>query len=261
MGGSAPASGGYRDHSANIHSSLTTPPRRDPRLRATRRSNPMNQSQVAAYLYRIGVGCALPANIDSLRTMQERHLLAVPFENLSIHLGEPIDLDYGRAVRQNRRAPEGRLLLRTERRVRGAALRAGLPGHPACRPRAGQERARATLRPPRPARRSGRTLAGRRRLRRVQHLPIAARRPRGDQPDPAGTFRIDERDTGDLDVRSNGELQYRLEMRPRVLSDFEPTCWWHQTSPKSHFTWSPVCSLPIDGRPYHAQRPSVDRDA
>jgi N-hydroxyarylamine O-acetyltransferase len=27
------------------------------------------------------------------------------------------------------------------------------------------------------------------------------------------------------------------------MQDFEPMCWWHQTSPKSHFTTSLTCSL------------------
>jgi N-hydroxyarylamine O-acetyltransferase len=30
------------------------------------------------------------------------------------------------------------------------------------------------------------------------------------------------------------------------LGFFEPTCWWHQTSPASHFTRSLVCSLLTD---------------
>jgi N-hydroxyarylamine O-acetyltransferase len=37
-----------------------------------------------------------------------------------------------------------------------------------------------------------------------------------------------------------------LETRPRALADFEPTCWWHRTSPKSHFTRSLVCSRLTD---------------
>jgi N-hydroxyarylamine O-acetyltransferase len=47
---------------------------------------------------------------------------------------------------------------------------------------------------------------------------------------------------GDLTVLCNGAREYRLETRPRTLADFEPTCWWHRTSPKSHFTRSLVCS-------------------
>ncbi|MFL6055393.1 MAG: arylamine N-acetyltransferase, partial [Actinoallomurus sp.] len=48
----------------------------------------MDESRVKAYLARIGAG--LPARPDdgALRDLHLRHLLAVPFENLSIHLGE-----------------------------------------------------------------------------------------------------------------------------------------------------------------------------
>jgi N-hydroxyarylamine O-acetyltransferase len=43
-------------------------------------------------------------------------------------------------------------------------------------------------------------------------------------------------------VLRDGEPQYRVEPRARALADFEPTCWWHRTSPKSTFTRSLVCS-------------------
>ena len=33
------------------------------------------------------------------------------------------------------------------------------------------------------------------------------------------------------------------------LAEFGPTCWWQQTSPESHFTIAPICSiLTEDGR-------------
>lgn len=45
------------------------------------------------YLARIGAPRPASANLQALRDLQMAHLLAVPFENLSIHLGEPIVLD------------------------------------------------------------------------------------------------------------------------------------------------------------------------
>ena len=48
----------------------------------------------------------------------------------------------------------------------------------------------------------------------------------------------------DLDVLLDGEAQFRMDTRPRELSEFITTCWWHETSPKSHFTRSFTCSLP-----------------
>ncbi len=47
----------------------------------------------------------------------------------------------------------------------------------------------------------------------------------------------------------DGQPQYRFELRERALDDFVPTCWWQQTSPRSHFTRSVICSrLTEDGR-------------
>ncbi|HZC53925.1 MAG TPA: arylamine N-acetyltransferase [Mycobacterium sp.] len=41
-------------------------------------------------------------------------------------------------------------------------------------------------------------------------------------------------------------VQDRIETRPRVLTDFDPTCWWQQTWPGSHFRAGPVCSRLTD---------------
>jgi N-hydroxyarylamine O-acetyltransferase len=45
------------------------------------------------YLARIGLPRPVSADLGALRDLQAAHLLAVPFENLSIHLREPIVLD------------------------------------------------------------------------------------------------------------------------------------------------------------------------
>lgn len=46
-----------------------------------------------------------------------------------------------------------------------------------------------------------------------------------------------------------GPPAYRLEVRPRVLEDFRPTCWYQQTAPESPFLQGPLCSLSTpDGR-------------
>ena len=68
----------------------------------------------------------------------------------------------------------------------------------------------------------------------------------GDQPDQAGTFRVEDSSSGhgDLDVFHDGEPAYRIDPRPYALSDYAPTCWWQQTSPESHFRNSLTCSLP-----------------
>ncbi len=48
---------------------------------------------VRAYLRRIAYAGPLEPTLETLRALHYAHLLAVPFENLDIHLGVPIELD------------------------------------------------------------------------------------------------------------------------------------------------------------------------
>src|SRR6476660_5351915 len=48
---------------------------------------------IEAYLKRINYNGPRQPNAETLRSLQKAHLLSVPFENLSIHSGEPIVLD------------------------------------------------------------------------------------------------------------------------------------------------------------------------
>lgn len=200
---------------------------------------------VAAYLERLGVPAPSAPDARNLAVLQRSHLRAVPFENLSIHLGEPIGLD------------PAALLDKVVTRRRGgfcyelngafAWLLTGL-GYT------------VTLL-------SARVFAGPRLGPPFDHLALRveleepwlvdvgfgdfATLPlrmdeRGDQSDPAGTFRIAEAEHGDLVAYENGEPQYRLEARPRDLEEFDAMCWYQQHSPRSHFTKSPICSRLTD---------------
>ncbi len=55
----------------------------------------MNENELAAYLDRIGAVRPDSASAAALHALHRAHLLAVPFENLSIPLGEPISLAHG----------------------------------------------------------------------------------------------------------------------------------------------------------------------
>jgi N-hydroxyarylamine O-acetyltransferase len=203
----------------------------------------MDHSQVDRYLERIGASRPPRPDAAALRELQARHVRAVPFENLSIHLGEEIVLD--------EQALWDKLVVRHrggfcyELNGAFAALLSALGYRVtmlAARVWSGPER----LGPP------------------FDHLALRVEVPepwlvdvgfgsfshhplrldlRDDQADPDGTFRVAEGEYGELDVFQDGEPQYRLEARPRTLADFEPTCWWHRTSPRSHFTRSLTCSL------------------
>lgn len=199
----------------------------------------MADSWVDQYLARIGVDRPIRPDDDALRELHLRHLPAVPFENLSIHLGEDIVLD------------EDALVAKVADRRRGgfcyelngafAALLTALGYEVELL--AARVMGDGVLGPPfaHMALRVGPWLAdvG---FGSHAHFPIRVDE-RDEQKDPSGMFRVEETPDGDLDVIKNGELVYRLETRERALADFEVGSWWHQTSPKSHFSRSLVCSM------------------
>jgi N-hydroxyarylamine O-acetyltransferase len=204
----------------------------------------MEHQQLAAYLARIGAARPEQADAQALGDLQLRHLLAVPFENLSIHLGQRIVLDQkallDKVVTQRRggfcyelNGAFAGLLSQLGFTVTLLAARVFGPSglgppfdHLALRVETADSQAWLAD-------------VG---FGSHSHYPLRLD-VRTDQPDPGGTFRIAEAAEGDLDVIRDGAPQYRIEPRARALPDFEPTCWWQQTSPDSHFTRSLVCSL------------------
>ena len=202
----------------------------------------MNTSRADAYLQRIAATWPKHPNHAALRDLHLRHLHSVPFENLSIHLGEPIVLEEKALFDKIVSARRGGFCY--ELNGIFAALLTALGFH-------------VTLLAARVADDSGFGPPYDHLALRVEttepwladvgfgshsHHPLRLDL-RGDQTDPGGVFRVVETPEGDLDIYKNDTLQYRLDQRPRELADFEATCCWHQTSPKSHFTRSPVCSL------------------
>jgi N-hydroxyarylamine O-acetyltransferase len=199
---------------------------------------------VTAYLDRIGVPRPAVADDAVLRELSRAHQATVPFENLSIHLGEPISLD-----------PDD-LFDKVVRRRRGGfcyelnglfALLLVELGYSVDRVAARVRRGDGTFGP----------LFDHLALivddrwivdvgfGRHSSYPLAAG-SREDQVDPGGRFRVAGAGHGDLDIHRDGVPQYRIERRPRDLLDFEPACWWQQSWPPSHFRTGPVCSR-LDG--------------
>jgi N-hydroxyarylamine O-acetyltransferase len=204
----------------------------------------MDDGMVEAYLARIGATRSPVLDAAALRRLHRAHLMSVPFENLSIHLGEPVSLAdddlAGKIVRRRRGGfcyeLNGALALLLE--ALGATvvrLAARVYGD-------------GRLGPP------------------FDHLALAVRLPDGTGPwlvdvgfgdhsvyplaldsrrtqdDPAGQFVLTDVEDGDVDVLRNGQSRYRVELRERSLEDFVPTCWWQATSPLSDFTQRTICS-------------------
>lgn len=225
-------------------------------------SIPPPAETVDAYLRRIGAARPTRPDAAALRELHLRHLRTVPFENLSMHLGEDIVLEEKALLDKVVGARRGgfcyeinaafAVLLRAlgyratllQARCFDNEGRLGIPydhmavlvetartGEAGEVGEVGEERWLADV---------GFGDHG--------HYPTALDE-RGDQADPGGTFRIVETEEGDLDVLRNGRPQYRLELRPRVLADFTAGAWYHRTSPDSHFPRSLVCSrLTEEGR-------------
>jgi len=202
----------------------------------------IGSSRTGSYLARIGAERPARADAGALRELHRRHLLTVPFENLSVHMGEDIVLEAGaltRKVAEDRRggfcyelngafamllSALGYPVTLFAARVFGDGVPGPLFDHLALR-----------VETPQP----WLVDVG---FGRHSEYPLRLDR-RDEQSDPGGVFRIEETPQGDLDVHRDGVPQYRLEQRPRTLADFELGCWWNRTSPKSHFTRSLVCSL------------------
>jgi N-hydroxyarylamine O-acetyltransferase len=205
---------------------------------------------IRAYLDRIGYQGPLAPSAETLRALQVAHLQAVPFENLSIHAGQPIVLT------------EDALFEKVVVRRRGgfcyelnglfAALLRAL-GFEVDLLAAGVARTDGGFGPD------------------FDHVALAVslaerwlvdvgfgdsfREPlrldeRGEQVQGDRSYRIDEAGPGL--VLLEGPLwqpEYRFTLQPRELPDCAEMCLYHQTSPQSHFTQGRICSLATpDGR-------------
>jgi N-hydroxyarylamine O-acetyltransferase len=215
-----------------------------------------------AYLERIHFSGELDLNSPAptaalLGALHQAHLLAVPFENLSIHYGQPITLAdetlYEKIVSRRRGGFCYELNGLFARLLRRLGFRVTLLSARVAQPDGGYSP-------------------------EFDHLTLQAQDMDGvDWLADVGfgdSFRLPlrllpdlEQDGGDgysyllgIDaadaswlVRRRGkedwEAQYRFSLRPRLMADFVERCQFQQTSPESHFTQRRICSLALpDGR-------------
>ena len=212
----------------------------------------MDETTLEAYFGRLAVPRPHTADAVNLHVLHRAHQMRVPFENLSIHLSEPVllaeDVLVDKIVIRRRggfcyelNGAFAILLEAMGAEVRRVAARVyGGDGH---------------VGPP------------------LDHMALVARASdasgpwlidvgfgshsvypllfdsRHEQNDPACRFLLVDSGDGDVDVLKDGKPQYRIEPKERSLADFIPTCWWQTTSPDSHFTQDIICSrLTKDGR-------------
>jgi N-hydroxyarylamine O-acetyltransferase len=201
---------------------------------------------VEAYLERINYHGALNLDAETLRALQVAHLLAVPFENLSIHAGQPIVLEdealFTKIVERRRGGfcyeDNGLFaaLLRAlgfEVQMLSAEVANGEDGFG---PDFDHMALLVTLE--------------QRWLVDVgfgdSFLEPLLLDERSEQAQGVRAYRIAE-DGGRfiLFQRDAGEAwkaQYRFTLKPHVYADYAEMCRYHQTSPRSHFTQARICS-------------------
>jgi N-hydroxyarylamine O-acetyltransferase len=201
---------------------------------------------IESYLKRINYCGPLSVTPETLRALHVAHLMTVPFENLSIHAGEPIVLNEGALftkIVDERRGGfcyEANGLFASLLRALGfevAMLSAGV-----ARPDGGfgPNFDHMTLMV---------TLAERW-LVDVgfgdSFLEPLLLDSQVDQVKGTRAFRI-VADNGHLilsrcDDGGEWEPQYRFSLQPHSFADYEERCRFHQTSPDSHFTKALICS-------------------
>lgn len=197
----------------------------------------------AAYLGRLGVELVKTPTLALLRELHYAHVCRIAFENLSIHLDEPLSLEPGRLAQKVLGRSRGGFcyeLNGTFARLLEALgfgvtlLAARVWDGEAFGPPLDHLALRVTTAA------DGTWLAD---VGFGEHslYPIAWE-PGLDQSEPGGTFRLAPAGEGDFDLYRNGSVQYRIETHPRALGDFEAMCWYHQTSPRSHFTRTVICT-------------------
>jgi N-hydroxyarylamine O-acetyltransferase len=233
--------------------------------------------KVSAYLNRIGYAGPTEPTAETLRALHRAHMLAVPFENLDIHLGRPILCDEAGFL--HKIVDERRGGFCYELNGAFAALLRALGF-------------RVTLLSARVSRADGGESPEFDHLALQVHprvdLPAALQtavqaevpgeapwladvgfgdsfieplllRPNLEQPQIGRIFRLSESKTevgsvfqletladgnpANADSPGKWKRQYSFTLKPRQLSDFAAMCRYHQTSPESHFTQQRICSL------------------
>ena len=207
---------------------------------------------VPAYLERIRYAGPTAPTPETLQAIHRAHLLAVPFENLDIHLGRKIVCDEGRFL--HKIVAERRGGFCYELNGAFAALLRALGFQvillsarvPCADGSDGPEFDHLTL-----------------------HVdldePWLADVGFGDgfleplrlnarvkQPQIGRTYRLtDVEGVLSLEVMADDKWkkEYSFTLQPRQLSDFAAMCHYHQTSPESHFTRNRICSrVTAEGR-------------
>ncbi len=200
-----------------------------------------------AYFERIAYDGPTTPDVETLCGLHRAHLLAVPFENLDIHLKRPIVLDEARLFEKIVYQRRGGFCY--EHNAVFAAVLRGL----------GFEVEMLEARVGAKNWDSGKPYNHMTLLVTLDERwmpdvgygdsfmdPLRLDYP-GEQAQANGVFRVLHDETEGVYARQtqSGDWhdEYRFRLEPRRLEDFEPGCRFNQYSPRSHFTQQRICSL------------------
>ena len=207
------------------------------------------------YLQRLQVNKTENPSSSFLSKLQEQHLLTVPFENLDIHQGNKIVLEEDRIYEKIVACRRGGFcyelnglfcwLLRSLGFIVSiVSARVYMPTIERFSPEFDHMVLLVNL---------DKTHLVDVGFGDTFRKPIAL--PDGIVEDISGTYRVQPfgsaPDTYTLQKQKNNSWQhiYSFTAHPRMISDFDEMCTFHQTSPESHFTQEIICTMAtINGR-------------
>ncbi|MGW3205216.1 arylamine N-acetyltransferase family protein [Streptomyces sp. NPDC001135] len=205
----------------------------------------LEEATITTYLERISARRPARADLESLRVLQMRHLLSVPFENLGYHLGEEIHMDervVDKIVKERRGGGCYEVNPGLAYLLRGLGYDVSfMPGRVWIKGELTAPLCHLALK----VRADGTDWLVDVGFGRNSRYPLSLETD-GVQPDPHGDYRVIGADDGGIDVRANGALQYRVYDVPCRIADFGPTLWWYRTAPDSPFLQNLFCSLPTE---------------
>jgi N-hydroxyarylamine O-acetyltransferase len=202
------------------------------------------------YLKRINYRGLLDVTAETLRALQLAHLTTVPFENLSIHAGEPIVLEEQSLFEKIVRERRGGYCYECNGLFAGLLRRLGFN---VAMLAAGVANSSGEFGPPFDHMTLLVTLSDRW-LVDVgfgdSFLEPLLVDERGEQVQGTRSFRILDVDQHLIlkrrDDGADWKPQYRFTLQPYNFPDYEETSQFHQTSPDSHFTRGLICSRATD---------------
>jgi N-hydroxyarylamine O-acetyltransferase len=199
-----------------------------------------------AYLSRIGYTGSTTPTLDTLRELHRTHLLAVPFENLDIHLGREIVLDEARLVDKIVGERRGGFCYELNGAfavlLRALGFQVSLLSAGVATPdgQIGPEFDHMLLRVDLDQPWLADVGFGDNFVEPVRLTDEPqADGDRSFQVLTDGEYRVLQRRDDDDDDWS---AQYRFTLTPHELADFAGMCHYHQSSTDSHFTRNRVCS-------------------